>query len=183
MRITLLRHGKPSVDLSGSARANELGIIAKAYEGCGIVDQPPPATLAALQHHTIVICSDLPRSVESALALGFSEIHSAQALFREAALPYFTSGSIALPLSVWLTILRVFWLAGFTKNGEAYVDARLRARIAAAELISLAEQHDNVLLVGHGVINYLIAKQLLANGWLGPAKLNKQYWAFDVFES
>lgn len=181
MQITLLRHGKPVVDLSGTARAGELGKIARAYELSSIVDKPPLETLAALQHHTIVLCSDLPRSVESALALGLQEIYSPQPLFREAALPHFSGGSIALPISAWLTILRLLWLAGYAQNGEAYAHTKIRARKATAKLVELAAEHQNVLLVGHGVINYLIAKELLANGWLGPAKPGNRYWEFNVY--
>jgi broad specificity phosphatase PhoE len=182
MKITLLRHGKPAVELSGTARADELGKIAKAYESSSIVDVPSLETRATLRHHRIVLCSDLPRSVESAQALGFREIYSPQPLFREASLPYFSGGSIALPISAWLTILRLLWLAGFSQNGDSYADTKIRARKAAARLVDLAEEHEHVLLVGHGVINYLIAKELLSKGWLGPAKPRSSYWEFDVYQ-
>jgi len=182
MQITLLRHGKPTVELAGTARAKDLAAIAKAYDASGIVDLPPPETLAELRHANYVVCSDLPRSVESAHALGFGQLHVADSVFRESALPHFDSGSIALPITAWVTICRVLWLAGFSQNGENYTAAKARARQAAIRLIALAEAHDNVLLVGHGLMNYLIAQQLRANNWRGPAKPGKRFWEYGVYE-
>ncbi|WP_231886464.1 hypothetical protein [Methylomonas methanica] len=40
----------------------------------------------------------------------------------------------------------------------------------------------SVLLVGHGLMNYLIAQQLRANGWHGPAKPGKRFWEYGVYE-
>jgi len=143
--------------------------------------------LAELHHVNYVACSDLPRSVESARALGFAHLHVADSLFRESALPHFDGGPVALPLAVWVTVCRLLWLAGFSKNGEAYVATKCRARQAAnwlaglAGLAGLAEAHGSVLLVGHGLMNYLIAQQLRANGWHGPAKPGKRFWEYGVY--
>ncbi|WP_026600581.1 histidine phosphatase family protein [Methylomonas sp. 11b] len=182
MQIILLRHGKPAVQLSGMARGKDLAAIAKAYDASGIVDRPPPEILAELRHLSYVVCSDLPRSVESAHALGFGQLHVADSLFRESALPHFDSGLIALPITAWVMVCRLLWLAGFGQNGEAYAVAKCRALQAANRLIGLAEAHGNVLLVGHGLMNYLIAQQLRANGWRGPAKPGKRFWEYGVYE-
>jgi broad specificity phosphatase PhoE len=182
MQIILLRHGKPAVELSGRARAKDLASIAKAYDASGIIDRPQPETLAELRHANYVVCSDLPRSVESAHALGFGHLHVADSLFRESALPHFDSSSIELPITAWVMVCRLLWLAGFSQNGEAYSVAKCRARQAANRLIDLAEAHGNVLLVGHGLMNFLIAQQLRANGWRGPAKPGKRFWEYGVYE-
>lgn len=182
MQITLLRHGKPAVQLSGVTRGKDLAAIAKAYDASGIVDRLPPETLVELRHANYVACSDLPRSVESAHALGFAHLPVADSLFRESALPHFGGGPVALPITVWVTVCRLLWLAGFSQNGEAYAVAKCRARQAANRLAGLAEAHGNVLLVGHGLMNYLIAQQLRANGWHGPAKQGKRFWEYRVYE-
>lgn len=95
MKITLLRHGKPAVQLLGTARAKDLAAITNAYDAFDIVDRPPPETLAELRHANYVVCSDLPRSVESAHELVFTQLHVADSLFCELALPYF-SGTMAI---------------------------------------------------------------------------------------
>jgi broad specificity phosphatase PhoE len=182
MRITLLRHGKPAFDLKGNVRAKDLGTIARSYDLSGIAGPPPRETVAALQGNHLIVCSHLVRSVESAQALGFSKIHVKDPLFCETAMPHFRSGCVSLPVSVWIVVLRILWLFGFSRNGESLINARMRARQAAARLVELAEEHHKVLLVGHGFINHFIAKELKKSGWLGPPKPGNGFWGYGVYE-
>lgn len=182
MRITLLRHGKPAFELKGKVRAKDLGEIARSYDLSGIADVPPKETVEAAQGSCFVVCSHLERSLDSAKALGCSEIHLSDALFCETAIPHFDSGSITLPVGVWAVILRLLWLFGFSRNGESFADARKRARHAAVRLAELADEHQHVLLVGHGFINHFIAKELKKNGWSGPSKPGQGFWEYAVYE-
>jgi broad specificity phosphatase PhoE len=182
IRITLLRHGKPAFELKGNVRGKDLGMIAKSYDSSGIVGVPPRDTVSAIQGNHVVVCSHLTRSVESAKALGCSEVHVKDPLFCETAIPHFSSGSIPLPASFWIVVLRLLWLFGFSRNGESLNDARRRAKQAADRLIKLAEAHQNVLLVGHGFINHFIAKELLNSNWRGPSKPGTGYWGYGIYE-
>jgi broad specificity phosphatase PhoE len=182
MQITLLRHGKPAFELKGSVRGKDLGMIAKSYDLSDIVGTPPRKTVAAIQGEHFVVCSHLPRSVESAKALGYTEVHIRDPLYCETAIPHFSGGSIPLPIGFWIIILRLMWLFGFSRNGESLADARRRARRATTRLIELAEEHQNVLLVGHGFINYLIANELRKGGWNGPSKPGRGYWGYGRYE-
>jgi broad specificity phosphatase PhoE len=182
MRITLLRHGKPEFELKGNVRGQDLGMIARSYDLSGIVGSPPNAAVTAAQGSNIVVCSHLIRSVESARALGCFEVHVKDPLFCETAIPHFSRGSIPLPVSVWIVVLRILWLFGFSRNGESLNDARRRARQAAERLVELAEEHQNVLLVGHGFINHFIAKELQKLGWLGPSKPGAGFWGYGIYE-
>lgn len=174
MRITLLRHGKPAFEPKGNVRGKDLGMIAKSYDLSGIVGNPPGETVKAIQGNHVVVCSHLARSVESAKALGFSEVHATDPLFCETAIPHFGSGSVPLPISVWIVFLRFLWVFGFSRNGESLVDARTRARQAAARLIELAQEHQDVLLVGHGFINHFIAKELKKKRLAWPVGTRKK---------
>jgi hypothetical protein len=158
MRITLLRHGKPAFDLKGNVRSKDLGMIASSYDLSGVVGTPPRETILLAQGYHVVICTQLVRSIESAKALGYSEVQVKDPLFCETAIPHFSSGSVPLPVSIWIVVLRLLWLFGFSRNGESLIDARRRAKQAAKRLVELAEEHQKVLLVGHGFINQLIAK-------------------------
>lgn len=182
MRITLLRHGKPAFELKGNVSGKDLGMVARSYDLSGIVGAPPTEAVAAVQGNPVVVCSHLARSLESAKALGFSEVRVRDPLFRETPMPYFRSGSIPLPVTVWVVVLRLLWLFGFSRNGESLSDARRRARHAAKRLVELAEEHQNVLLVGHGFINHFIAKELQKGGWLGPSKPGKGFWGYGRYE-
>ncbi len=182
MRITLLRHGKPDFELKGIVRARELSAVANSYDLSGIADVPPGTAVEATRESRLVVCSHLPRSLESAKALGFLEAHVTDPLYCETAMPHFQHGSILLPVGLWAVMLRIMWLFGFSRNGESLADARKRARRAAARLMELAAEHRHVLLVGHGFMNSFIAKELLRGGWCGPSRPGKGYWEYGVYE-
>lgn len=182
-RIVLIRHGKPSVDLSGSAQARDLAALAAAYQLSGIIDTPPESAYRLAQGVAMVLCSDLLRARQSAQALGFDGRVTADSLFSEAQLPHFRQGRIRLPVGLWLIVLRVLWLACFSRNGESYRSAKRRADLSAQRLIEAADSHGSVLLVGHGVMNHLIARSLKARSWHSRVKPGKGYWGYGVFES
>ncbi|WP_455221150.1 histidine phosphatase family protein [Kaarinaea lacus] len=181
MEIVLIRHGKPEYELTGKARAREFHKIVRDYNRSGIVEDPPQKTkLKALESH-VAVCSDLTRSIKSAQALGFKEIHLCDPIFREVAIPYFTSGSLTMSVTTWIILLRILSIFGFSKNGESLSMAKQRAKIAASKLIEIAQTHEKVLLVGHGFTNYFIAKELLARNWRGPGKPGGGYWEYGVY--
>lgn len=182
MQITLLRHGRPAYNLKGIVRGKDLGEIARSYDLSGIVDKPPPEIMEDIQIDCYVVCSHLRRSIDSAEAIGCSEVHLTDPMFRETSIPFMGRGSIPLPISVWIVVLRLMWLLGYSKNGESLTNARKRARQAAARLVELAEEHSNVLLVGHGFLNYFIAKELRRCGWSGPSRPGREYWAYTSYE-
>ena len=55
---------------------------------------------------------------------------------------------------------------------------------AACQILEkLAEKHGNILLVGHGIMNRLIAQALLKKGWNGEDAPNgKKYYGFRYWE-
>ena len=160
MEITLIRHGEPEYALKGRARSNEIASVVENYNLSGIKDRPSQQTVQNVSHNRMVVCSDLIRSIESAKALGFDEIHHAKRLFREVEIPYFKSGNFSLSINSWGILLRVLSLFGFSRNGESLWMAKRRAKEATSVLIELAKEEQRVLLVGHGFINYFIAKEL-----------------------
>lgn len=82
---------------------------------------------------------------------------------------------------VWVTVFRLCQFFGFARNGESLLAARQRAREASRLLAAMAKQNESVLLVGHGYMNRLIAKQLLASGWQGPKSPGHRYWDFSIY--
>ena len=59
--------------------------------------------------------------------------------------------------------------------------AKARAKQANRTLIELAETHQKVLVVGHGLFNHLLAKELRKSGWQGPRSLGKKHWEFGSY--
>jgi broad specificity phosphatase PhoE len=181
VQITILRHGKPEFEWERSVKGNELRSIEKAYDTAGIIGKPPKKSEDLVAQHNYVVCSDLPRSLQSARAIGATTIHLSDPAFREMNIPYFDNSSIKLPIKLWAVILRGLWFLGFSKNTESINVAKNRAKLASEKLVELATKHQSVLFVGHGFLNHYIAKELLANNWLGPASPGKNYWEFGVY--
>ena len=88
-----------------------------------------------------------------------------------------------MPVTVWLVLYRLIWLFGYSQNGESYAAANNRADAAASKLMTLAEEHDKVVLIGHGLMNRIIAKRLCINNWTGPTSPGKKYWEFGIYYS
>lgn len=109
--------------------------------------------------------------MSSFLAYSFDNSHPRFASDRG----WFWSGQLRFGWSishsgVWIVLVRVLWVLGFSRNGESLRNAKKRANHAAARLVELAEEHQQILLVGHGFINYFIAKELRKRGWSGPSR-------------
>ena len=180
MEIILLRHGKPNVVLGGFLNTKKFKHLVYAYEQSGIQDFPPEKLKQSFRDH-YVVCSDLPRSIESAKKLNVSPIQLSEALFREADIPFFDFFYLKLPVTVWVILLRVMWLCGFSKNAESFLQAKDRGKQAAEKLTHLAIENKKILVVGHGLINRLIEKQLQKKGWLASKRIGKSYWEFRKY--
>lgn len=182
MKITLIRHGKPAFVFKGKVRSGEVYNHLQYFDESGILDEPTQGASQAVTGCKIIFCSDLARSCESAEKLSGGNVCHSNEVFREVSLPYFNKGSLKLPIKLWLVMLRFMSVFGFSQNGESLTMARRRAKLAASVLIDAAQNHNSVLLVGHGFINSFIAKELLSKNWSGPSKLRSNYWGYGVYK-
>lgn len=183
MRIVVLRHGMPKIDSSVRVTPAEFGLWVKRYDVAGIRDDCEPSQLAMSQvsQCAFVVCSNLPRSLESAKALGIESIGVCDASFREVGMPYANWHFPKAPLAVWLVLFRLMWALGYSENAEPFKVAKKRARDCANRLAELAATHGTVLFVGHGSLNWLIARHLKAMGWSGPKSAPRKFWEFGVY--
>lgn len=190
--ITLIRHGR-----SAHARAFEaatlcdLGAILRGYDAAGIDDDcmPPSEAVACIGAAGQVVCSPLRRSRESAKRL-FGEAGSSggggvrvDPTFREVDLPEppWLRVGVALHPAYWIVCLRVLWLLRLHRgNVESPRCAWKRAGKAADRLSVLARSHGHVVLVGHSLLNYLIARILVRRGWRGKPRF-QGYWEHVTF--
>lgn len=106
MEIVLLRHGKPKVELSGYLSAKELKQLVSAYAQSSINDVPVERLKIKFREH-YVVCSDLPRSIDSAIKLNLKNIQISDALYRETDIPHFDRFPLKLPATLWLILLRI----------------------------------------------------------------------------
>lgn len=141
----------------------------------------PPHNVRVANSALTIVTSTSLRAVSSVEALGQKPLLK-QRLYCEAELPYAHWGFLRLPPSFWAGLFRLFWFLGYSNNSETLGAARARAKTAASHLVYLAAAGP-VLLVGHGILNRLIAKELLLMGWSGPSSPSSAYWGCSVYHN
>lgn len=183
MKVILVRHGQPDFDFDVKVPASAIPQLVDTYNSARLApsSQPSSALLELAARCDLTVCSDLVRSIESAKRMGAEDIHLSDPLFRELELPHFPIPGLRLSPYAWFVFFRMLWLLGLSTNGEGLRRARLRARAAATKLEGLAAGHGTVLFVGHGVLNRLVARELLASRWSGPASTGSAHWDFSVY--
>ena len=174
--IILMRHGQPNLVVIDKVSALDMKRWIEQYNLSEIIDHPAPeASVQLAATAKVIVSSSAPRALTSVRALGLQPT-LVDAIFCEAQLPY---GRWTLPrLSpfTWAFILRILWLCGFSGKVESAGKARMRANTAAQRLQSLASEGP-VLLLGHGFMNRMIAKQLEAAGWTRQKSSGNRYWS------
>ncbi len=187
MKIILCRHGLPCPENSPSAlflNSQQLAQWVDHYNASAVSreHQPSEKTLETLQRCRLLVASDLHRSIDSCQLLD-KDINHVDVLFREAGFPVPQNNFLSLPLGVWLMSLRLLWVLGYSVNSESYKEAKSRATEASKKLQHMAIKHDSVGLMGHGIMNRLIASNLIAAGWRKTESAQERtYWGFSVFE-
>lgn len=183
MEIVLLRHGKPKIETRDNVTASDFGQWVHAYNRTGIdnTHAPSPITIAKAKACSAVVCSHLPRSIESAKALGVENIEMQDSLFRECDMPYADWTFLQLPVLWWSVVFRVLQILGHSANAESFREARERANLCALRLSELAKKHESVLFVGHGSLNWLVSRKLQRMGWVGPKSVGHGYWDYGIY--
>ena len=182
MEIVLARHGKPKLDRRAWVTPRQMAEWIRRYNSSDVLTtEVPPAALKKAEECGIVASSTLRRCVQSAQRVAPNREIATEQVFCEAGLPHSRWGFPPLPLPAWFFIFRVAWFWGYSANAEPLSGAKARARSAAAKLAELAEQHQSVFVVGHGIMTMLIARQLLLLGWRGPKRPANGYWRYSVY--
>lgn len=183
MQIFLMRHGKPKIEKHLRLNAAEFGAWVEKYNASGIDTEhtPPQGAIEQASQCAVTVCSHLPRSLESARALGIECIGICDATFREMDMPYAKWPFPKLSLPMWSVFFRLAWAFGYSANVESFKAAKERARRCAEHLAGLATAHGSVLFVGHGSINWFIARHLKSMGWFCSEKPPRKYWEFSVY--
>lgn len=185
MEIILLRHGKPIVPALDKINAISFIQWIEAYNVSGLspTSKPLQTTLTRVSQCNATVCSQLPRSIQSAEALKIINITLTDAQFNEAGMPSANWRLLKLSPTMWVIIFRLFWLLGYSKHSESYKEAKQRAATSAKILINLAKENKSVLFIGHGIYNKFLAKELRLLGWSGPRNPGSKYWHFGVYKN
>jgi len=186
LQIQIMRHGRSALEFPTNwitpAEFREwIGI----YNRTGIADdsRPPEKLIARVGDIATIVCSDYPRSIESAAQLFPNARPIISPLFREVGRPLPARSGIRLPLQIWDRLSVLLWKLNLIASDESIHTARQRAQSATRQLVDLAEQFSRVLFVGHGMLNALVGRELRRQGWHGSRQVNDDYWGITSFLS
>lgn len=180
MQITLMRHGKPLLAGTRWIAPQEMAQWIARYNQAEVEARDIPAESAmAAMSALIMVASTIPRALSSAKALGKATLLE-DAVFSEAELPFALWRAPRLPPAAWAAIFRLLWFFGYSRGSASFKDTQHRANAAARQLVALA-MDGPVLLVGHGIMNRLIGKELQALGWTARTRQGSRYWSMGVY--
>ena len=185
--IVLVRHGRSAHVERAWLNADGVRQWMVAYDAAEIAaHDPPPAQLIDLARDAdLILASDLPRAVASAVLLAARESVQTSALLREAPLethehPFPRLLGIRLPLRIWGLVFMSRWLwASWRRRPLPGVDeaALARADAAADWLVQLATGRRRVIAVTHGTFRTLLTTALERRGWRGPDRRPFHNWS------
>jgi broad specificity phosphatase PhoE len=183
-QITLIRHAKVDIDNSQKIDASSLKTWVEAYDTAPLHAESLPTveTMKLVQNADAILTSTLRRAIDSADVLGI-EIYERNSLFNEAAIPEVNIPYLKLKPKSWLVILRLMLLLGLGKKDVSLKASKSQAKAAAQKLMALSKEYDNIALVGHGGMNWLIGKQLMKEGWTLEGNISHENWGTTVFEN
>lgn len=179
-----MRHGKPAFTGASRVTSLEMAEWISGYDRSDTGSDIPPQSSKTLASSALrIISSPLPRALSSLTALG-REPDLIDDVFREADLPIFHMPAFRFPPILWASVFRVMWLCGISCNVEPRAIAKQRAAQAADILVtSVKVTNGPVLLMGHGVMNRLIAKELVSLGWKERRRQGSGYWNAGIYSS
>ncbi len=182
-QIILIRHAKVDIDNSKKIDSVSLKNWVETYDTANIHADSLPSeeTIAMSKNADVVLTSLLKRAIDSAQVLDVA-VYENNAIFNEALIPEVKIPFFKLKPKTWLVILRVLLLFGVGKKDASLQASKQQAKDASKRLLELTNEHDSVVLVGHGGMNWLIRKEFLKEGWsLEPNTSNKN-WGMTVLK-
>ena len=182
MQITLMRHGKPRLPKTGWITPRGMKQWIENYDDSDIeTDSIPSECYIAAASAKLIATSTLKRAALSAQALGH-EVLISDSVFCEAELPHSFWPAPCLSPQAWAVFFRLLWFCGYSRGAASQKMTRMRAKEAARKLV-LAAKEGPVLLVGHGLMNRYIGKELRAAGWTTASKHENCYWGLGTYRA
>lgn len=184
MTITLIRHAKVLAEEDKKLYASEVPMWVEHYNVAPIDNTLPQSNvIKQIEDANVIVASRLSRTHDSLALLGMAASEK-ERLFDEAKVPLGKIPYIKLYPRQWLVVLRLMMLIGLGKESSSLKASKARAGKAAKYLAALAQQQQSVALMGHGGMNWLIAKALEKEGWrcVTDAQSSKN-WGYKIYEN
>ncbi|BFT32309.1 hypothetical protein D210916BOD24_34850 [Alteromonas sp. D210916BOD_24] len=175
--VVLIRHGKPISAHNDKINAAQYTKWVRAYGKSALDPQSTPKHKTHL-NNSYVIVSPLRRAKLSAEYYGVDYIDEECALLREMDIPYYK-----LPFRLkawhWVLLSRMLWFFGMTGRFESFSSAKARVAALTQRIEMLTEEHERLVLFGHGMTNLFTRKKLMKKGWRLKSK-DSEFWGVTV---
>lgn len=181
--ITLIRHGPPAVSLRQRVPGHQFRQFVERYDAAKIARQsyPPRAAMQAVAQAGLVFASHRPRAMHTAELLAVPMPPIVDPQFREIEFPVDFSRHFRFSALIWTAIALMLWRLGYGSKCESFKRAVQRAQAAADVLERRSQTAGSVVLVAHGGINCLIARELRRRGWRGPRSPHSRHWGCTTY--
>ncbi|MCB4743989.1 MAG: hypothetical protein LGB05_08000 [Sulfurovum sp.] len=181
-QIILIRHAKVLMDNSIKLKASEMMAWVESYNHAPIEKTlPTQEAIRQIKSTNVILASTLSRTRDSLDVIGVTPKEQ-NALFDEADIPQAKGNFLKLRPKSWLVILRLMMLVGIGKKSQSFKASKHRSKEEAAYLHTLSTQHENVVLMGHGGMNWLMGKALESLGWeLREKHGANANWSYKVY--
>lgn len=182
--ITLIRHARVDIDAKEKINAKELKNWVEQYNSAPIAadSKPSEGCILRAQKADVVATSALRRAIDSAHTLGL-KIDFKSSLFNEADIPEINAPWLKLKAKTWLVVLRLMLFMRLGKKEVSLSESKKQAILAAKYLVELSDKYDNIVVVGHGGMNWLITKALIKEGWSQKGKASYKNWGESSLEA
>jgi broad specificity phosphatase PhoE len=180
-QIILIRHAKVDIVDRGKIDAASLKSWIEVYDKSDIDAESLPSqkTKELVDNADVVLTSTLSRTIDSAKVLDVN-IYENNAVFNEAGIPDVNIPFFKFQPKRWLVIVRVLSLLGFAKLNKSFKTSKLQAEEGSKRLLELSKEHDSVVLIGHGAMNWLLRKVLVKEGWTLEADHCSENWGVTI---
>jgi broad specificity phosphatase PhoE len=186
--LILVRHGRSAHVQTGWIDVEGVRRWMAAYDAAEIMpDHAPPAELEVLARDAaLLVASDLPRAIASAVRLAPQREIVRTPLLREAPMetpdrPLPGYAGIRLPLRAWGVIWGTQWLSSWLRKlpPPGVGPAELARAEDAAEFLETHARtaSGHVVAVTHATFRLVLAQALARRGWRGPERRPYREWS------
>ena len=181
MEIILIRHGKPTSADNPIVNACGYTKWIRRYNYSNVDKNSRPESINNQYKSFYTLSSDLKRAIHSANIYAGKHPEEINKLYREMEIPRYKF-PFQLKAWNWVYLSRLLWMLGVKGSFESFKEAKLRAEVAATQLIEVAKSQDKIVLFGHCYMNRYIRKSLIQKGWVLNSKSNS-YWGVTSLET
>jgi len=183
-QIILVRHAKVLIHHNQRIPASQMRAWVEQYNQAPIDRTLPEGeVIEHIKTADVVLASSLSRSADSLDMIGVKAAEKNR-LFDELDVPSSHGTLIKLSPKTWLVILRLLMLFGIGKNSKTFKVSKDRAKEATDYLLSLAQENQTIVLMGHGGMNWLLGRELEKLDYRILRKCNaSKNWGYTVYTS